>query len=129
MIKLFFYLVNLIFVVFYLYPGSILGKIIYGDFKRQPQLTNDFHFNIVDISSNHLYTFILISFFGLYIYFNKYKNLITIYLLLISIILEILHIIIPNRSFQFSDLIGNLLGVFIMLILFYTYFNAKKTFK
>ena len=128
MIKLFFYLVNLIFVVFYLYPGSILGKIIYGDFKRQPQLTNDFHFNIVDISSNHLYTFILISFFGLYIYFNKYKNLITIYLLLISIILEILHIIIPNRSFQFSDLIGNLLGVFIMLILFYIYFNAKKSF-
>ncbi len=128
MIKLFFYLVNLIFVVFYLYPGSILGKIIYGDFKRQPQLTNDFHFNIVDISSNHLYTFILISFFGLYIYFNKYKNLITIYLLLISIILEILHIIIPNRSFQFSDLIGNFLGVFIVLILFHIYFYAKNFF-
>ena len=128
MIKLFFYLVNLIFIVFYLYPGSILGKIIYGDFKRQPQLTNDFHFNIVDISSNHLYTFILISFFGLYIYFNKYKNLITIYLLLISIILEILHIIIPNRSFQFSDLIGNFLGVFIVLILFHIYFYAKNFF-
>ena len=50
MIKLFFYLVNLIFIVFYLYPGSILGKIIYGDFKKQPQLTPDFNFSILDIS-------------------------------------------------------------------------------
>ncbi len=128
MIKLFFYLVNLIFIVFYVYPGSILGKIIYGDFKKQPQLTNDFNFNIIDISSNHLYVFILISFLGLYIYFNKYRKFITVYLLLISILLEILHIVIPNRSFQFSDLNGNLLGVFIVLILFNIYFNAKKFF-
>ena len=128
MIKLFFYLVNLIFIVFYVYPGSILGKIIYGDFKKQPQLTNDFNFNIIDISSNHLYVFILISFIGLYIYFNKYKKFIIIYLLLISIVLEILHIVIPNRSFQFSDLNGNLLGVFIVLIFFNIYFNAKKFF-
>ena len=128
MIKLFFYLVNLIFIVFYVYPGSILGKIIYGDFTRQPQLTNDFRFSIIDISSNHLYIFIPISFFGLYIYFNKYKNLISIYLLFISVVLEVLHIMIPNRSFQFSDLIGNLLGVFIVLILFHIYFNAKKIF-
>ena len=128
MIKLFFYLVNLIFIVFYVYPGSILGKIIYGDFTKQPQLTNDFRFSIMDISSNHLYVSILISFIGLYIYFNNNKNLITIYLLLISIVLEMLHIIIPNRSFQFSDLNGNLLGVFIVLILFHIYFNAKKFF-
>ena len=129
MIKLFFYLVNLIFIVFYLYPGSILGKIIYGDFKRQPQLTNDFSFSILDISSNHIYAFAVISFLGLYIYFQKYLKFITIYLIFISIILEILHIVIPNRSFQFSDLVGNLLGVFIILILFYTYLYAKKSFK
>ena len=129
MIKLFFYLVNLIFIVFYLYPGSILGKIIYGDFKRQPQLTNDFSFGILDISSNHTYTFAAISFLGLYIYFKKYFKFITSYLIFISVVLEILHIIIPNRSFEFSDLIGNLLGIIIMVILFYSYFNAQKTFK
>ncbi len=128
MIKLFFYLVNLIFIVFYVYPGSILGKIIYGDFKKQPQLTPDFNFSILDISSNHVYAFVLISFLGFYIYFNKYKKLITIYLFLISIVLEILHIIIPNRTFEFSDLIGNLLGVLIVLILFNIYFNAKIFF-
>ena len=129
MIKLFFYLVNLIFIIFYLFPGSILGKIIYGDFKRQPQLTNDFSFGILDISSNHTYIFAVFSFFGLYIYFQQYLKIISIYLIFISVVLEILHIIIPNRSFQFSDLIGNLLGVIITLILFYTYFNAKKIFK
>ena len=93
------------------------------------QLCQKVFLSILDISSNHIYAFTIISFFGLYIYFQKYLKLITIYLIFISVVLEILHIIIPNRSFQFSDLIGNLLGVFIMLILFYTYFNAKKTFK
>ena len=129
MIKLFFYLVNLLFIVFYLYPGSILGMILYDDFNKQPQLTNDFNFSTVDVSSNHVYAFMLISFIGFYIYLKKNTKFIIFYLYSISIVLEILHIVIPNRSFQFSDLIGNLLGVFIMLILFYTYFNAKKTFK
>ena len=81
--------------IFYLFPGSILGKIIYGDFKRQPQLTNDFSFGILDISSNHTYIFAVFSFFGLYIYFQKYLKLITIYLIFISVVLEILHLIIP----------------------------------
>ena len=94
MLKLFFYLVNLIFIIFYLYPGSILGKIIYGDFKRQPQLTNDFSLSILDISSNHIYAFTIISFFGLYIYFQKYLKLITIYLIFISVFLEILHMLL-----------------------------------
>ena len=113
MIKLFFYLVNLIFIVFYLYPGSILGKIIYGDFKKQPQLTNDFSLSILDISSNHIYAFAVVSFFGLYIYFQKYLKLITIYLIFISVVLEFLHFIIPNRSFQFSDMFGNVAGVIV----------------
>ena len=52
MLKLFFYIINLIFVAFYLYPGSILGRIIYGDFKKQPQLTNDFNFSFLDFSDN-----------------------------------------------------------------------------
>ena len=128
MIKLFFYLVNLLFIVFYLYPGSILGMILYDDFNKQPQLTNDFNFSTVDVSSNHVYAFLLISFIGFYIYLKKNTKFIIFYLYSISIVLEILHIVIPNRSFQFSDLIGNFLGVLIVLILFYTYFYAKKFF-
>ena len=128
MLKLFFYLVNLILIVFYLYPGSILGKIFYNDFNRQPQLTNDFNFSILAFSSNHTYAFAFISFLGFYLYFKNYYRNITIYLFLIAIILETFHIIIPNRFFQFSDLNGNLLGVIFVIILFHIYFYAKKIF-
>ena len=70
MLKLFFYLVNLIFIILYIFPGSILGKIIYGDFNKQPQLTNDFSFSIFDFSSNHTFAFAFISFFGLFLFYK-----------------------------------------------------------
>ena len=44
-------------------------------------------------------------------------NSIFIYLVLLSVILEILHIIIPDRSFEFSDLFGNLIGVFVVIFI------------
>ena len=128
MLKLFFYIINLIFVAFYLYPGSILGRIIYGDFKKQPQLTNDFNFSFLDFSSNHIYAFAIISCLGLIVFYKNNFKQITIYLFSISLILEILHIIIPYRSFQFSDLNGNFLGVIIIYIIFYIYSYAKKIF-
>ena len=51
--------------------------------------------------------------------FNKIKlfKIISIYLILLSIILEFLHLVIPERSFQFSDLFGNLIGVVIVVII------------
>ena len=116
MIKIIFHLLNIIFVFLYIYPGSLLGFLIYKDISKQPQLTSDF----LALSSNHVYTFLLLSSFGLISYF-KSLNTIILYLILISVILELLHLIIPNRSFQFSDLFGNIVGVLIpicMLILF-----------
>ena len=128
MLKLFYYLVNAIFIILYIYPGSILGKIIHGDFKKQPQLTNDFSFSIFDFSSNHIYAFAFISFFGLFLFFRDDLKKITIYLFSISIILETLHIVVPNRTFQFSDLNGNFLGVIIIYFIFIFYHYAKKSF-
>ena len=123
MLKILFHTYNFILLILYLYPGSILGFVVYKDILRQPQLTSDF----LSISSNHFYVFLVLTIIG----FQAINNLkyLTLYLLLSSVFLEVSHLIIPNRSFQFSDLIGNLLGVFVMLILFYIYFNAKKTFK
>ncbi len=118
MLKTFFYIINLLFITFYLYPGSIMGFILYQDFNKQPQLTNDFSLSLLEFSSNHVYSFFVISIFGLIIFLKKN---IKIYLFSISIILETLHIIIPNRSFQFSDLNGNLLGVVIAITFFYIY--------
>ena len=116
MTKIIFHLLNIIFVFLYIYPGSLLGFLIYKDISKQPQLTSDFF----ALSSNHVYAFLLLSSFGLISYFKK-LNIIILYLILISIILELLHLIIPNRSFQFFDLFGNIVGVLIpvcMLILF-----------
>jgi len=126
MLKLFFHLVNIIFIIFYLFPGSILGFLFYGDFYKQPQLTGDFNFNFLEISSNHIYAFIFLSLFGFLNYFKNNRNFITIYLLFIAIILELLHFMIPQRSFQISDLYGNIFGVLISLILINIFYYAKK---
>ena len=122
--KFIFYLSNLILIVFYLFPGSLLGCIFYKDCLLQPQLTPDFL-----VSTNHLYAFCLLSIIGLFTYKNSDKlNFLNTYLVLLSIILEILHIFIPVRSFEFSDLFGNLLGVIIVLMInfFYQKYENSK---
>jgi VanZ family protein len=113
MIKLIFHIFNIIFIFLYLYPGSILGYLIYDDYSKQPQITADFL-----VSSNHLYAFLLLSVIGLLNYFKTKRNFITIYLFAISIFLEVFHFVIPNRGFQFSDLFGNMLGVLLSLLIF-----------
>ena len=95
-----------------MYPGSIMGFIFYRNFNKQPQITPDF----MTISSNHVYAFILFSTLGLLSYLNSQKRLI-LYLFFISIFLELTHLFIPNRSFQFSDLFGNIIGLLISLLI------------
>jgi VanZ family protein len=117
--KFIFYISNITLLVLYLFPCSILGYFVYNDCQLQPQLTKDFL-----ISTNHLYAFILLSVIGLFTYKNSNKlNFLNLYLILLSIILEILHVFIPLRSFELSDLFGNLLGVLIVLT---TYFFYRK---
>ena len=114
-LDLFFKISNFTIIILYLYPGSILGLIVYGNLKSQPQLTGNF----LSLSSNHFYTFLILSFTAILSYSNNSKklNYIFLYLFLISIILELTHLIIPNRSFQFEDLIGNITGVIVSYIL------------
>ena len=115
--KFIFYISNFILLVLYLFPGSLLGYFLYNDFQVQPQLTKNFL-----VSTNHLYAFGLLSIIGLFSYKNSNKlNFLNLYLILLSIILEILHIFIPIRSFEFSDLFGNLLGVSIVLMINFFY--------
>ena len=109
-----FHLVNFIFIIFYLYPGSIFGYFLYNNPSIQPQLTRDFF-----ISSNHFYVFIILSTIGILAYHNTKKiNFLIKYLFLSSIFLEFFHIIIPNRGFQWSDLFGNIFGVIIVIIIY-----------
>ena len=110
--KFIFYLFNIVLIILYLFPGSLLGCYLYDNCQSQPQITQDFL-----ISSNHLYAFFLLSITGFFTYKNSNRlNLLNIYLVLLSIVLEILHIFIPERSFEFPDLFGNLFGVLILVI-------------
>ena len=121
MIKIIFHLLNAIFVILYIFPGNLLGFLIYKDISKEPHISPDFI-----VSSNHLYAFLFLSSIGLIIYFKSLKKII-LYLIFISIILELLHLYIPNRSFQFTDLFGNIAGVFIsILILILFNFWRKK---
>ena len=121
--KIIFYFTNFSLIFLYLFPGSLIGLILYSDKKIQPQITSDFV-----ISSNHFYVFILLSIIS-FLSFNKLdqSKIVAIYLILLSIILEIFHIIIPERSFQWSDLFGNLMGV-IIVILFRNLINKYGDF-
>ena len=62
-----FYISNIGLILTYLYPGSIFGLMLYGDIKRQPQLTSDF----IIFSSNHVYAFMVLSLLGVISYINK----------------------------------------------------------
>ena len=118
--KIFFQIINILFLILYLYPGSILGFVVYNDFSKQPQVTPDFIF-----SSNHVYAFLALSLLGFISYIEK-KKLIIFYFLFLSIILELSHLFIPNRSFQLFDLFGNILGVIISIIILKIYFYSVK---
>ena len=122
--KFIFYLCNLILVILYLFPGSLLGWFLYNDLSLQPQITPDFI-----ISTNHLYAYIVLSVIG-FLTFRKNNqfNILSIYLIFLSIVLEVLQYFVPNRSFEFPDLFGNLVGVIIAIIIFY-FFKKNENFK
>ena len=111
--KIIFHFLNIILIFFYLFPGNILGWFFYRNLKIQPQLTDNF----INISSNHFYAFFVLSFLGILSY-SKHKkfDLLIKYLLLLSVLLELLHLLIPVRSFEFGDLFGNILGVVLALL-------------
>ena len=109
--KIFFYVINLLLIILYLFPGSLFGCIFFDNCKVQPQITSDFI-----ISSNHFYAFGLVTILGYFTFLNSEKlKLVLYYLLVISVLLEVFHIVIPERSFQWSDLFGNLLGVIVVI--------------
>ena len=113
--KIIFHFLNIILIFFYLFPGSILGWVFYSSLKIQPQFTDDF----INISSNHFYAFFVLSITGIFSYLKHKKlNLLIKYLLLLSVILELFHLLLPQRTFELSDLFGNILGVMVAIIIY-----------
>ena len=113
--RIVFYLANFVLIVLYIYPGSFIGCYFYKDCNFDPQIIDDYI-----ISFNHFLAFAVLTTSGLLAFSKVSKiKILTFYLLSISIILELLHFLIPVRTFQFSDLAGNILGVIVIIILYF----------
>ena len=122
-LRILFHILILLLIIISLYPGSILGFLFYGDFGAQPKITKDFLY----ISSQHFYVYLLLSILGFFSYLQGRKfKLVFIYLFFLSIILEVSHLVIPERSFETSDLAGNILGVLIAFIIVLIYKFWRK---
>jgi len=121
--KIGFYSANIILITLYLFPGSILGCFVYKDCYKQPQITQNFI-----VSTNHVYAFILLTCLGIFSYHSTKKiNFLVLYLILLSIILELFHIIIENRGFEIKDLFGNIVGVTLAILIYKIVIRYVKT--
>ena len=126
--KIGFYFANIILITLYLYPGSIFGCFLFDNCYIQPQITKDFIIRGFIISSNHVYAFALLSSLGIFSFHNTQKiNFLIIYFFLLSIILELFHIIIPNRGFEINDLFGNIVGIILVVFIYKIIIRYVKT--
>jgi len=123
LIKYLYYFSLIALFILYLFPGSLIGYLFYGDFGKQPDLIP----NPIGTSINHALAFLYLSILGLISYMrDKSFNQTTIFLISLSIILELSHYFIPNRSFQFLDLFANLLGTLLAIFIIIFYKRYKK---
>jgi VanZ family protein len=120
-----YYLSLITLLILYLFPGSIIGYLLYGDLGTQPNLVK----NPIGTSINHFLYFFLLTFLGSIYNLNEQKFINSIlFLFLLSIFLELLHFIVPNRAFELNDIIANSTGVVIVYFLFFfkkKFFNEK----
>ncbi len=109
--------------ILYLFPGSLIGYFLYGDFSQQPDMIP----NPMGTSINHALAFFYLSILGLMSYMRGAGfNQTLIFLIVLSLILELSHLIIPNRSFQSLDLFANLLGTLLAIVIIFFYKRLKN---
>ena len=123
-LKSIFHISVLSLIIISLYPGSLLGYLFYGDLSQQPNLIK----NPFGTTINHFISYIYVSLLGFFLYLKTKNYQKLVYgLFFLSVILELFHLIIPNRSFQLSDLSGNILGVIVAysVVKIYLLFNKS----
>ena len=123
-LKYIFHISVLFLIIISLYPGSLLGYFFYNDVGKQPNLIE----NPFGTTINHFIYYVYVSLLGFFLY-SKTENFkkLVYGLFFLSVILETLHYIIPNRSFQIGDLFGNILGVIVAysVVKIYLFFNKS----
>ena len=122
LLKFIFHISVLFLIIISLFPGSLIGYFFYGDLSQQPDLIE----NPFGTAINHFLCYFFVSLFGFFLHLRteNFKKL--VYgLFFLSIILEVFHLIVPNRSFQLADLFGNILGVMVAYFLARIYLLFK----
>ena len=114
LIEYVYYFSLLALLILYLFPGSLIGYFLYGNLGQQPNLIT----NPLGTSINHLICFSYITLLAIIVRL-KIKNIFNSnkLILFFSCILEISHLIVPNRAFELYDLIANISGVIMVLLI------------
>ena len=123
-LKFVFYTSILFIIILSLFPGSLLGLLLYQDLSRELNLIE----NPFGTTINHFISYVYVSTLGLFIYLRSGNFQKLVYgMFFLSIILEIIQFIVPNRAFQLSDLIGNFVGVLVayFLVKIYLFFSRS----
>ncbi|MAV76877.1 MAG: hypothetical protein CMG02_00805 [Candidatus Marinimicrobia bacterium] len=121
-VRYLYYFSFIVLLILYLFPGSLIGYFLYGDFGQQPDVIP----NPMGTSINHALAFFYLSLLSLMSYMRERSfNKTLIFLILLSIFLEMSHLFIPNRSFQYLDLFANLLGTLLAIVILFLYKRFK----
>ena len=121
-LKFILHLSILFLIIISLFPGSLLGFFLYGDFGRQPNIID----NPFGTAINHFIYYFYISMLGLFLYLRNRNFQKLVYgLFFLSIILEVLQFIVPNRAFEIYDVFANFAGVLVayLLVVIYKFWN------
>ena len=122
-LKYIFHFSVLFLIIISLWPGSLLGFLFYGDWGQQPNLVE----NPIGTTINHFIYYIYLSLLGFFVYLKNENFKKLVYgLFFLSITLELLHFIIPNRAFQLADLLSNIFGVMVAYLVIKIYLFVDK---
>ena len=117
-IKFIFYTSVIFLIIISLFPGSLLGFFLYGDLNRQPNLIE----NPFGTAINHFVYYFYVTMLGLCLYLRSHNfRKLACGLFFLSIILEVVQFIIPNRTFEIYDVSANFVGVLVAYCLVKTY--------
>ena len=122
-LKFIFHTSILLLIIISLFPGSLLGFFLYDDLSRQPNLIE----NPFGTAINHFISYLYVSILGLCLYLRNHNFKKLVYsLFFLSIILEVLQLIVPNRTFEIYDVSANFVGVLVAYCLIKIYKSRSK---